>query len=145
MKSVGLLVLLPVMLCAAAVLARASEAFEQLAVGESPSIRGSRGVFATRPFARGEVVERCPVVLQSMSDVSGTLRDYVFGIDDDTAGVALGYGSMYNHSKNPHLTYYYNPERQEMEFVATRPIRAGEEIFVSYGDTWWKERGMKPV
>lgn len=29
--------------------------------------------------------------------------------------------------------------------VATRPIRAGEEIYASYGETYWRARGIDPV
>jgi len=122
-----------------------TEGYEHLVVGQSNTIPEARGVFATRPFARGEVVERCPVVQQRDEDVAGNLNDYVFDLGEGTSGIALGYGSLYNHSRNPHLGYTYDPDRNEMLFTARRPIRAGEEIFASYGDRWWKTRGMKPT
>lgn len=139
-----LLLALALMLAIVCALLTFKESYEHLVVGQSGTIPESRGVFATRPFARGEIVERCPVVQQRDEDLAGNLGDYVFNLGEGTVGVALGYGSLYNHSRNPHLDYAYDPDRNEMVFTARRPIRSGEEIFASYGDGWWTSRGMKP-
>lgn len=101
---------------------RGREGYEGLRVGPSAKIPEARGVFALKDFRRGDVVERCPVVRQSEGDIGGNLTDYVFGLGDGEVGVAMGYGSMYNHSANPHLTYSFDPKWDELVFKARRPI-----------------------
>ena len=74
-------------------------------VASSPG-RG-RGVFARRPFARNDVIEVCPVIALSERDADRLydtgLYDYYFGWGKDgkQAAIALGYGSLYNHSFTP--------------------------------------------
>lgn len=132
-------------LLAVVVLASHVERFSGLRIGESRTVPNGKGVYALKDFKRGQVVERCPVLRQREGEVRGQLNDYVFDLGDGEVGVVWGYGSMYNHSENPHLNYTYDPERKEMDFVAVRPIRKGEEIFSSYGRQWWRDRGMKPL
>ena len=103
---------------------------------ETPN-RG-RGVFACRDFAPGELIERTPVIVITPADwpsVAPTVvADYVFnfGPEKDHAAIALGLGSLYNHSYSPNARYLKDWERREIRFVAVQAIRAGEEITVNY-------------
>jgi SET domain-containing protein len=97
-----------------------------------------RGVFALEPIAEGEVVEDAPVIAIDESQceaVLGTiLGEYAFrwgGTGDDCA-IALGYGSLFNHSDTPSAIYVRKPTLGIITFVAIRDIAAGEEITVSY-------------
>jgi len=45
--------------------------------------------------------------------------------------IALGYGSLYNHSYTPNA-HYRDIGRRSKEFLAVRDIAAGEEITVNY-------------
>ena len=98
--------------------------------------RKGRGVFARRPIRRGTIIERAPIILVPVGEVfSSALRtrlaDYVFVWGPDTVAVALGYGSLYNHSYRPNALYYGSGSRIQV-FQAIRDIRAGEEITVNY-------------
>jgi SET domain-containing protein len=66
--------------------------------------------------------------------------DYVFIWGKKTVAIALGYGSLYNHSYSPNARYYDGPGRTKV-FMALRTIRAGEEILVNYnGDPKSREK-----
>lgn len=93
-----------------------------------------RGVFAARPFRAGEVVEVCPVIVLATGEgAAGTLADYVFCWGDDgRLAVALGHGSLYNHSATPNAAFDADFDRREVVFRAARAIEAGEQIFIDY-------------
>ena len=104
-------------------------------------IRGKgRGVFATRGFLKGEVIERCPVIPLTEKEwkrIGKTrLGDYVYDWTPDGEGCALilGLGSLYNHSYRPNARNHNEVRLGFMEFLADRTIRAGEEITVNYND-----------
>lgn len=94
-----------------------------------------RGVVALSPIVKGEVFESAPVIVVP-GEQSGVLRQtalssYYYEWGDDAA-IALGYGSVYNHSYRPSARFYLNPAELRIEFVALRNIQAGEEITINY-------------
>ncbi len=98
-------------------------------------VRGmGRGVFAGRAFRKGEVVEVCPVVRLAggaeASSLAGLDR-YVFEWGDGLA-VALGYGSLYNHSPDPNAAFTPRLSRDDIVFRALRDIAEGEQILIDY-------------
>jgi SET domain-containing protein len=107
--------------------------------------KGGRGVFAVRDIAAATVIERVPVLLIPKSQVFAASPDrpspspaiswYVFDWAGATkreyAALALGYGSIYNHSYTPNARYLKEPP-DVMSFVAIRDIAAGEEITINY-------------
>ena len=107
-------------------------------------VRGSatngRGVFATRPFAKGETIEICPVIPLSAADTAkldGThLYNYYFGWgpDNKSGAIALGFGSFYNHSYTPNAVYRKNLADETIDFIALKYIASSEEIFIRYND-----------
>lgn len=112
-----------------------------IVIGAS-SIHG-RGVFATRDFQEGEVVEICPVLVVSEEEIEfldkTELTNYRYAWGDGAA-LALGYGSLYNHSSKANAEHCRSGEESTvMEIVAVREILAGEEITISYGpsDSLW--------
>ncbi len=98
-------------------------------------VRGKgRGVFARRPIEEGEVIETCPVLIlpaSSIEDFSDGLGAYVFEWGRGRLALALGYGSLYNHSYRPNARYADLADRTKL-FTAIRDIAAGEEITVNY-------------
>ena len=92
-----------------------------------------RGVFALRPIAKGEVVERVPVIVFSAQDneANPVLGHYVFAWGRGTVALALGYGSLYNHSYSPNCRYD-DIGRQTKVFTALRDIAVGEELTINY-------------
>jgi uncharacterized protein len=106
--------------------------------------RLGRGVFATRSFAEGEVVERCPTVEVADGDVTGLLGDYVFtSVKDGDVLVVLGNGMLYNHSADPNLEYLQD-DPTTIIFRAVRKVKRGDELTIDYGDEWWDTRGLTP-
>jgi SET domain-containing protein len=112
-------------------------AFRQSDAVEVKRIKGKgRGVFARRPIAKGEVIESVPVLVMTDDDyakgLSQTpLKDYCFAWGTNQVVLALGYGSLYNHSYKPNARYEdIGPATKA--FVALRTIARGEEITVNY-------------
>lgn len=103
----------------------------------------ANGVFTNVDIEKGDVIEICPTILEKNSNLKKTkkIRDYFFQFDNDNSLIALGYCSMYNHSDNPNATWEIIDENT-LKITALAPIKAGEEIYVSYGDEYWKTRNI---
>ncbi len=113
--------------------------------------KGGRGVFARVDIAKNTVFERVPVILIPRNQVFGDtelakraarISWYVFTWIEckrDYVALCLGYGSIYNHAD--HANARYAMEMPDiMEFIATKDISAGEEIFINYrGDESLKD------
>lgn len=95
-----------------------------------------RGVFATRAIPAGEIVESCPVLLVPAAQrhlVDDTaLFDYYFNWPGGRAALALGYGSLYNHSPRADARYRKNTDTLTVDIHAVRAIASGQEITVDY-------------
>jgi SET domain-containing protein len=102
-------------------------------VGQSH--RHGLGIFAARDIRRGKVIERCPVLVVSASDCATIertrLRGYLYEWDGDYA-LALGFGSLYNHSDEANAAYEAWIDDELLVIRAARTIRAGEEITIDY-------------
>jgi hypothetical protein len=117
------------------------------------TIGAGRGVFATRPIARGEVVETCPMLVvddEQGDALSIGAEGYVFGWGDGATALALGYGSLYNHSFTPNATTLERSD--ELVITALRDIAAGDEIFINYTgtgtdatDLWFEDESTRHV
>lgn len=98
-----------------------------------------RGVFARRAIRNGEVIERAPVLVLPLSDVMRGpddwtgLGNYCFEWGKDRVALALGFGSLYNHSFQPNARYDDESRRARIKvFSALRDITLGEEITINY-------------
>jgi uncharacterized protein len=121
-------------------------------VKESPS-RG-RGIFAARRFLAGEVIEVCPVIALSSDDAAKLddthLYNYYFGwgAENKGAAIALGFGSLYNHSYDPNAAYRKSEADSTISIIAVKPIAPDEEILIKYnygnvedgGPLWFEVR-----
>src|SRR6185295_1572820 len=99
-----------------------------------------RGVVARRLFSAGELIERPPVIVIS-ADEAPLIRDtrlahyyFEWGEDCRQAAIALGYGSLYNHSYAPNARYEFREDEDCLEFIALRDIEPGEEITINYNN-----------
>ena len=112
-------------------------AFTQSDAIEVKRVRGKgRGVFARRAIRKGEVIETVPMLVLTAAEfedrLAGTsLANYCFAWGEGKAALALGYGSLYNHSYRPNARYDDVGPRTK-EFTALRDIAPGEEITVNY-------------
>lgn len=106
--------------------------------------RGARGVYARQTIAADTLIERVPVLLIPKAQVFGDTREsrnaariswYVFEWKVPTkrpyVALALGYGSIYNHSYAPNAVYRcVAPDA--IEYVAIRDIAADDEVTLNY-------------
>ncbi len=97
-----------------------------------------RGVFAKGVIKKGELIETCPVIPIPEHDVSALSESilltyfYFFGKKRERMVVALGFGSIYNHTDPPNAMYKENKKDQAIEYYALRDIKKDEEITVNY-------------
>lgn len=96
----------------------------------------TRGVFATRDIAKGELIHEAPVVAYENEEhehIEKTiLADYVFQYGANHTAILLGFGSLFNHSYTPNATYEISFEKHTFDFYAYTDIKAGEEILINY-------------
>ena len=97
-----------------------------------------RGVFATAFIQKGELIERAPVVAvpeKFKAAIDGTNvynYYYAWGATDDDLAIALGLGSIYNHSYTPNAVFDRRVDANVVDFIALRDIQPGEEITTNY-------------
>jgi tRNA-specific adenosine deaminase 3 len=92
-----------------------------------------RGVFATKDIPKGSIVEVSPVILLPEASVDKILDQYVFLWDTVNYALALGLGSLFNHSSKPNMNMTVRLRRKELVFRTRRLVKANEEMTHSYG------------
>ncbi len=62
------------------------------------------------------------------------LYNYYFGwgVENEGAAIALGFGSLYNHSDMPNACYRKNLADGTISIIAVQPIEPGTEILITY-------------
>jgi len=78
------------------------------------------------------------------------IRDYCWGnlgweceqckIHGPHSYLALGYGSLYNHMDSPNTNMSLDFNHNTMMVKTKRDINKDEELFVCYGENYWKHR-----
>jgi hypothetical protein len=97
-----------------------------------------RGIVAGRSLAEGEVLEIAPVVVipagQWPLAEQTILGRFCFTWDEErgSAAVALGRGSLFNHSYTPNVAADKTVSTRVIRFVAVRDIERGEELTINY-------------
>ena len=98
-----------------------------------------RGVFAKQLIPLGTVFERVPLLVIPAKEVlecehGSFLSQYVFEYGKGTVALALGYGSLYNHSYTPNAryddacrTYHTRKFRRRFKIALARIARIGDE------------------
>jgi SET domain-containing protein len=96
-----------------------------------------RGVFALIDFKVGDIIEIAPVLNITVTERKRMEKTifayYMYPWRSTRSGaLALGYGSIYNHSYEPNADWKQNFKTDSMVYKAVKPIKAGEEITVNY-------------
>jgi uncharacterized protein len=113
------------------------------------SSRHGRGVFAATALAPGTVVEIAPVLILSRvdGDAQDLLARYLFewDVDEDVTAyaLALGWGSLFNHSGDPSCVYTRADDDElvgpgvapALIFTTARAVVAREELTIDYSGT----------
>jgi SET domain-containing protein len=99
-----------------------------------------RGVVAQRHFEAGETIERPPVIVIPPEEVALIRQTklasyyYEWGADCRQGAIALGHGSLYNHSYEPNARFLFHEDQECLEFIALRDIEPSEEITINYNN-----------
>jgi len=98
-----------------------------------------RGIFATRPIRRGEVIETAPALVvprRSRKSLEASfLKHYMFQTDDGRDYVlGMGYVAIANHSSIPNAEFDVTADMVTLR--AIKSIASGHEITLDYG---WDE------
>jgi uncharacterized protein len=97
-----------------------------------------RGIFATREIKKGELIHVAPVIVSPKEEYKYLKKtimiEYVFwwGEDNEECALALGYGSLFNHSFTPNALYKLNLINQTIDIFAYTNIKTGDEILINY-------------
>lgn len=111
------------------------------------------GVFADAFIPKDTMLEECHWIKYKREEcTSPTINDYVYEVSDDPDAedenkgynaLVLGFGSIYNHSFENNAHYLFDEERNVFVYQSIKDILAGEQIFISYGNTWWETRSER--
>lgn len=100
------------------------------------SKRHGRGVFATRRFDVGDVIERAPLIVLGPRDwdllAETRLGGYVYDLGDDHCGLAGGLASFYNHEVPANAAYHADRRTTTVTIRAVRRIEPGDEVCINY-------------
>lgn len=116
------------------------------------SVHG-RGVFAAVDIQEGELIERCPTVplgFRSRYHMDPQIYKYLYAqplcpcLECKNHGfilhMILGYGMMYNHRDVANTRWQFDYSQLIADVVTITDIKAGEEIFVDYGNKYFLDR-----
>ena len=122
---------------------------DKVYIGQSKILNAGRGVFARRDIKKDEIIEICPVILVSRHDMSNLSESilvayfFYFGKNKERLAVALGFGSIYNHSYEPNAVYKIKPKIKTIEFSALKDIKKDNEITFNYN--WGNPKDKSPL
>ena len=110
------------------------------------------GVFCKQNIEKGEVVEVSRMLKLDWKmkyQHDRIIRDYCWirncSCNDCTVHgsnmyMAMGFGSLYNHSDTPNIDNKTDYNNLVMVLTANKQIEQGEELFITYGESYWKTR-----
>ena len=113
-----------------------------------------RSMFTAESIKNDDVIESCPVILipkkQTDKIHTSVLHDYYFVWPSGDLAIALGYGSLYNHSTTPNAEVIFDVAEVEIIIKAKVEIAPGAEILIDYSDgdrnheLWFNEKRPTP-
>jgi SET domain-containing protein len=113
------------------------------------------GVFAWHDIGKNSLIEVAPVVVypkklidvalwacqaEGIPNADLKIDQYTIGWQENVA-FPLGWTGLYNHSDNPNCQFIADYEKSMLGIQTLRDIKADEQLFVSYGKTWFEEKG----
>lgn len=94
------------------------------------------GIFAVKNIEKNEIIEECPIIILNSDDTikidPTNLYNYYFSWENNWSAIALGYGSIYNHSYEPNAVYEKDFINNKIIFRALKNLYTWEEILVNY-------------
>lgn len=111
---------------------------EKIYIKQSKILNAGRGVYARCDIKKGEIIERCPIINVPKHDMSNLKESilvtyfFYFGKNKERLLVALGFGSIYNHTYEPNATYKIRHAERIIDFIALNDVKKDTEITVDY-------------
>lgn len=112
---------------------------------------GGRGVYAKRDIKKGEIVETCPFIAIPAHEVASLSESilityfFYFGRNKASVALALGFGSLYNHSYSPNIEFKIRPKETTINFVALNAVTKGTELTFNYFGSGKSKGKKKPL
>ena len=113
-------------------------ASDNIYVGRSKILDAGRGVFANCDIKKGEIIESCPIIEIPKYDTSNLTESvlvtyfFYFGKNKERSAIALGLGSIYNHTYTPNAKFRIKQKDMLIDFIALENIKKGNEITINY-------------
>jgi hypothetical protein len=104
-----------------------------------------RGLFASCAIGPQTLIHVAPCILVSQEEYDNHMRytifeHYLFNAPSGNKLLALGYGSLFNHSSSrPNVDYRVSNNESIRFHSGHQPILQGEELCISYGSKLWFE------
>lgn len=94
------------------------------------------GVFSSDFIHSGDLIESCVTVIipyeqRNLLDQT-ILYNYYYLRNEHTIAIALGNGSLYNHSFHPNSLFRWNEDETKIEIIAIQDINPDIEITFNY-------------
>lgn len=106
-------------------------------MGVSPTLN-IRGIVAIQDIKKNTVIERCPVILVEKKYENflekSNISSYYFLWDKKCHCIVLGYGGIFNHSKNNNVRFDKDKKNKIMFFKTIKDVKKGEELTTDYYD-----------
>ena len=111
-----------------------------------------KGVFATEAIESGEIIERWPLNVMGFRmnyHKDPVIWSYMFTNSCPCEEckrhgghflMVMGYGQMYNHQEDNSASISFDLKNEIADIKSLRRIEKDEEIFVSYGPNYFKNR-----
>jgi SET domain-containing protein len=102
-----------------------------------------RGLFASLNIPPRTLIHIAPCLRVDQGEYQShmkhtILEHYLFNDSGGRKLLALGYGSLFNHSRTPNIDYRVDSTNLEIRYnVGHQPILAGEELCIFYGVNLW--------
>ena len=105
-------------------------------VGTSTNLN-IRGIIADRNIKKGELIEKCPLILSEIKTEERYLKKtvlwkYYYEFNNKYHALVLGFGSLINHSYTPNALYHFDFKNKYIVYKSLTDIKEGEEICVNY-------------
>jgi hypothetical protein len=102
-----------------------------------------RGLFATTNVPPRTLLHVAPCLKIEREEYQNWLKyslleHYLFNTNSGCKLLALGDGSLFNHSRRPNVDYRVDGENDVIRYISGHaPIQSGDELCIYYGDNLW--------
>lgn len=121
-----------------------SPANNVLEIRPSTVVDGGNGVFLTQDVGVWDILDVSPIQVVAKESIRGTpSENYAFDgalFGQGLSVVPTGFIRYINHSDQPNCIQSTKVEEREMLVRALVDMPSGTELFINYGEGWWKSR-----